>query len=537
MGFSGGCAGAAPVAADDLLVERDRWSRTEICALAQGQLVFQRDALAVTVPLPEWLAGAAAGEWLPDASETVERAHPEDRMLVVDSFLNALAEPGVPHRVHVRQQVGDDWCEIEMTWLNQLDNEEVAAQIGLIHVLGPADPPALDRGDGGQGHTTSWLLIELDRMTTILSARGPVEATLGYAPADLIGQTLARLLHSEALADSVNDWMAILADPAATRVMRRPFLRADGTEIWCEASFLQESNGRILTVVIDITDRLAREREMTQLNEQLVVLADSMPTALARCDGHGRVLYHNARWDDLTCGPGAGDRLHDVVIPAHAGAVDTALAEAFAAPAAEHRTVELTGADGISVWAVTFQPVGEPAPDRIIIVSVVDATDTVRLRRAALHDGLTGLLNRTAIEERIDAALGDDDEHDALVVFVDLDGFKAVNDTYGHDAGDAVLRAVAGRLRATVRPSDDIGRFGGDEFVMVCRDLAPGAEHDLLARLAAALDDPVDIGGIRWRPAASFGCSRTRPGDDLSAVLRRADLAMFEAKRAGATAP
>jgi diguanylate cyclase (GGDEF)-like protein/PAS domain S-box-containing protein len=529
------------VAADILDVETRRWSREDIGALAQGCLVFQRDALAVTVPLPAWLAAASAGEWWPNASETVEFAHPEDRVLVVDSFLTALGQPGVPCTVRVRTLVDGVWSEVDMTWLNQLDNEDVAAQIGIIGVLGPTEPPEPEAEDNGEGATTSWLLIELDRVNTILSARGPVESTLGYGAEDLVGRTFAHLLHTSTLADSVNDWMAILANPRETRIMRRPFVRADGTDVWFEASFLHQDSGNILVVLIDITERLAHERETTQLNEQLSLLADSMPTALVRCDSQGRVLFHNARWADLTGVRGGGTRLHDIVGCAEAPRLDAALAAAFAAPASEHLVVELDGADGVdgvdgadggSVWAITLQPVGEPAADRIIIASVGDATDTIRLRRAARQDGLTGLLNRSAIEERITEAMAEESPCDTLIVFVDLDRFKVVNDTFGHEAGDTVLRAVASRLRATVRPGDDIGRFGGDEFVIVCRDLAPGAEGDLMTRLTAALDEPVDIVGTRWYPAASFGCSRARPGDELSTVLRRADLAMFDAKRA-----
>jgi diguanylate cyclase (GGDEF)-like protein/PAS domain S-box-containing protein len=512
-------------------VEPVSWSREEICELAQGRLVFQRDALALTVPLPGWLLAASAGEWLPGASETVERAHPDDRATLVGSYLAALSQPGVPQVVPIRQCVGSEWCAVEITWLNQLDNEDVAAQIGMILVLGPAEPPATDGGDAGQGATTNWLLVELDQAFTILSTRGPVESTLGYRPAELVGQTIASLLHPSALVDIVSDWMAILANPKEARVIRRPFVRADGTEIWFEASFLREDE-HILAVLIDITDRLAREREMGQLTEQLSLLADAMPTALVRCDVGGTVLFHNNRWAELTDRRETGSRLHDIVADADSAKLDAALKEAFSVAPTERHSVEVRGSDAGAFWAVTLQPVGEPAADRIIMASVADATDTVRLRREARHDGLTGLLNRSAIEECVVAAVADGWSSGTLVVFVDLDRFKVVNDTFGHDAGDAVLRAVATRLRATVRPADDIGRFGGDEFVIVCRDLAPGAEDELVTRLAAALDEPVDVVGGQWHPHASVGCSRAQPGDDLATVMRRADLAMFEAKRA-----
>jgi diguanylate cyclase (GGDEF)-like protein/PAS domain S-box-containing protein len=146
-----------------------------------------------------------------------------------------------------------------------------------------------------------------------------------------------------------------------------------------------------------------------------------------------------------------------------------------------------------------------------------------RLRRAATSDPLTSVV---APARRTGQA--------GAVVFCDLDGFKAVNDSLGHDAGDAVLRAVAARLQAVLRDGDLVARLGGDEFVLVIEQIGEHALRALASRLLAELAQPIPHGGDSLRITASLGVALL-DGDatDPSAVLRRADTAMYQAKRAG----
>ena len=161
---------------------------------------------------------------------------------------------------------------------------------------------------------------------------------------------------------------------------------------------------------------------------------------------------------------------------------------------------------------------------------------------AATHDALTGLANRALLYDRLAHALATAERHHSplALVFLDLDGFKAVNDTLGHHAGDALLVEVARRLAGTVRTGDTLARLGGDEFVIVCENLHAGpggsaAQESLaalVARVRAALAAPVLIGGQRMTIAASVGIAtageHTAGVDDL---LRAADAAMYQAKR------
>lgn len=161
------------------------------------------------------------------------------------------------------------------------------------------------------------------------------------------------------------------------------------------------------------------------------------------------------------------------------------------------------------------------------------------LAHLALHDALTGLANRALLREHVDAALADtgSSEHSVAMMFLDLDGFKSINDQLGHSTGDEVLREVAQRLRTAVREADVIGRFGGDEFVVLCREIDDDRAAQIAERLRAVVEEP-----IPWLPrgfavSASVGLvvtdrSRERPAT-TDELLHLADGEMYRAKNAG----
>jgi diguanylate cyclase (GGDEF)-like protein len=159
------------------------------------------------------------------------------------------------------------------------------------------------------------------------------------------------------------------------------------------------------------------------------------------------------------------------------------------------------------------------------------------LRHRSLHDPLTGLPNRTLLEERLDhaaqRAIGS--ERILAVLFVDLDGFKAVNDRFGHQLGDQLLNAVGSRLSESLRPGDTLARLAGDEFVIVCEDLTDSGQAEVVAdRVARLLSTPIIVGGQELSVTASVGVAFSGGGRDLPKdLLRDADVAMYEAKRAG----
>jgi diguanylate cyclase (GGDEF)-like protein len=161
----------------------------------------------------------------------------------------------------------------------------------------------------------------------------------------------------------------------------------------------------------------------------------------------------------------------------------------------------------------------------------VRAEDT--LTHQAYHDSLTGLPNRTLLLERIEAALAESPQRGLALLFLDLDRFKLVNDTLGHEAGDKLLIEVAARLRTCIGANDTVARLGGDEFVVLLTTTSETAE-DVAARIADQLARPIRMLGREILVTTSIGISHSN-GDQLSAsdLLRNADIALYRAKDNG----
>ncbi len=154
---------------------------------------------------------------------------------------------------------------------------------------------------------------------------------------------------------------------------------------------------------------------------------------------------------------------------------------------------------------------------------------SAELAHLASHDRLTGLLDRRGLDQQLTSwptGLGS-------IAVVDLDGFKAVNDTYGHDAGDAVLMAVAKRLRASCRDGDLIARLGGDEFVVATKAVDIDQLGQMADRIVQTISLPVAWHDTQVSVSASVGYTQFGPGEDYATSLKRADLAMYKAKQAG----
>ncbi|MEX2289068.1 MAG: diguanylate cyclase [Mycobacteriales bacterium] len=185
--------------------------------------------------------------------------------------------------------------------------------------------------------------------------------------------------------------------------------------------------------------------------------------------------------------------------------------------------------------------VSEVGSDRQLFTGMVrDITDRKRLEaeliHQARHDPLTGLANRTLLLERLDLALARRRRREGLlaVIFVDLDGFKLVNDRHGHAAGDELLRLIAARTREGVRPEDLVARLGGDEFVVLCEDLPQAADALAIAgRIEEALGAGFLLRDQRMTVSASIGVSTDDGTGTAETLLQEADAAMYRAKQQG----
>jgi diguanylate cyclase (GGDEF)-like protein len=201
-------------------------------------------------------------------------------------------------------------------------------------------------------------------------------------------------------------------------------------------------------------------------------------------------------------------------------------------------------ASGDIVWGVgTVTVVRDEDGEPIHLLGLVqEVTESKRvqadLARMAMHDPLTGVANRTLLDDRLRVALARAGRNGFLtgVLFMDLDGFKAINDRHGHTVGDEVLKAVANRLRAVLRPADVVARLGGDEFVAVCEELHSVEEaHAIASRVEVAITQPVATraGPLVVTASVGLGLAEGASGADADDLIRRADEAMYRAKNAG----
>jgi diguanylate cyclase (GGDEF)-like protein/PAS domain S-box-containing protein len=304
---------------------------------------------------------------------------------------------------------------------------------------------------------------------------------------------------------------------------------------------LQQSENTLL----ENAAALFEERERAQ------VTLNSIGDAVISTDFRGRVTYLNKIAEEITgwVQSDAEGRPLDEVFRL----VDSQTRAPLSCPAMraiiEDQTVSLGTAsilirkDGAELAVEDLaSPIHDTAGGVIGAVMVAHDVTVAReqaekLARLALYDSLTGLPNRTLLVDRLKQALENASRNgtSVSVVFLDLDGFKSVNDTQGHAVGDQLLQAVASRLLSCVRRSDTVCRYGGDEFVILLADIADGGDAILCAeKIVTLINASFEIGGRQLRLGASMGiASYPEHTREAGLLIKYADIAMYQAKFSG----
>jgi diguanylate cyclase (GGDEF)-like protein/PAS domain S-box-containing protein len=285
------------------------------------------------------------------------------------------------------------------------------------------------------------------------------------------------------------------------------------------------------------------ESALRAAEHRFAALAGCAPVGIFASDGGARLGYVNDRFIGLTgmdahalLGTGWLDAVHRDDLASVYSAVRTVLGGTPVEVG-----VRLSSGDGVQRW---LQLRLAPTTTATRAAGFIGTAEDVTQRRAweeqityqAQHDALTGLVNRRRLVQVLNELMTGrrDRDRDFAVMFLDLDGFKAVNDTHGHDAGDRALIEVARRMQRVARETDVLARVAGDEFVVVLRHIVSDAEAEAAAlRHLAALVPPVRIGRAEVALSASVGIALPAGFDTPEALLRAADRVMYEAKAAG----
>lgn len=366
------------------------------------------------------------------------------------------------------------------------------------------------------------------------------EAVLGYRPEELVGLPIEALvpprLREAHVMSRAEYGQHPRRRPMGTNLDLRA-VRKDGSEIAVDIALSPLPDGRVVAVLRDSRDRRRMERELRDADERLRAVLEAVPVMLFSADADGRVTVAEGR-ELLSFGADA------------ARAVGSPLTSVFRDLPELGKQIESVIGGEIVVSDVrlggrTFQLSMSPSRDTEGRISgalgvAVDVTkrweEEERMADLALHDPLTRLANRALVGDRIDHALERARRRGAqiAVLFLDLDGFKTVNDTFGHPTGDDLLRAVAGRLGDVIRAGDTVGRIGGDEFVVVCEDVADECEvREVGERMLMVVSLPFEIAGRQITVGGSIGVRLAEEGSDAQSLLQDADAAMYSAKRRG----
>jgi diguanylate cyclase (GGDEF)-like protein/PAS domain S-box-containing protein len=459
----------------------------------------------------------------------------DQRSLVIDAW-DRVRSSGAAHS-RVRLTNGDDAA---MYFFDLRVTHDVLVGVlvtdGDADIDGPAEIDDVAPRVCVQRKNESAIFLDIDDATSKM---------LGWPRDEIVGHGSLEFVHPDDHDRAIESWMDMLSAPGAQRRARLRYRHIDGSWLWLELTnhnlLHDPADNCVVTEMLDVSDEMAAH-EAVRFREQLLRrVAETVPLGLLHIDRTGEIRYANERLYELLARSKSdlGATPFVQLLPDDrtelALALDALMVDGIdrdlevAVRTARHddrrlcllRLRALTDLDGEVGGA---------------IVCVEDVTERANARaeleRRATYDPLTGCLNRASVLQRLTAQLGSAQR--VGVIFIDLDGFKAVNDECGHSAGDEVLVEVARRAQDNIRATDALGRFGGDEFLVVCPDGDVDALTAIAARITNSLAAPLRLAQGTISIRASIGTA-TADGRTVTieTLIAAADTAMYVAKRNG----
>ncbi|WP_177229368.1 sensor domain-containing diguanylate cyclase [Dyella sp. OK004] len=324
----------------------------------------------------------------------------------------------------------------------------------------------------------------------------------------------------------------------------------DGHYVWIEAlvriapSPDNPAESELIYTGRDVTESVLAEQALADSEKRLRTITDNIPAVIAHVDSAERYTFINAYVQKVS-----GQKPQDIIGRTVREVRGAALYERFYAHIAcalaggeATFSYEMEGSDGQNHYLqTTYLPAMSAAGERTGFYALTtDITDIKRaeqeLAYLAHYDALTGLANRRYFVDCLHLALerARAARFPLMLLIIDVDHFKSINDSYGHGTGDAVLREIAHRLKSVTRKSDVVARLGGDEFVILCNDVdATYAAEALAKKITDAMSEPVLLDSARLDVTLSIGAALCRDVGSEDELMQRADVALYRAKEAG----
>ncbi|MHB8491046.1 MAG: sensor domain-containing diguanylate cyclase [Solirubrobacteraceae bacterium] len=539
-----------------------------VCGLAS-------DGLITRLPKSVGLWGQAAIE----GRALIDHVAADDRNAVVDAWQETLREGHAQRRVRLLEQP-DYWMTLHFADLRE-------AHGVLVGMLVPTNEPAaaadaLTNSDAGRPRFAT--LIE-NEAGIIIDCDDAFLQMSGYSSKEIVGHPALEHVDPAHHGRAVEGWLAMLSTHRPQQVRLRS-LDKQGKWRWTDVTmhnYLHDpARKHVLIEQIDVTAEMSAQEAVYEREELLRRLMDTMPDGVFQVDHDRNVVFHNSRLLEMlqepkldhsssetaaatdsegtvgaTASDGAQTLLDDSEGPdaqprngglgallrtlTDSSTLTFHMALAQVLEDGQDTDVEVDAVRGSGDWRRLLMSIralrrqsGEMSG---ALATVLDITDTVRARqeleRRATYDALTLCYNRSSILAALHAELAGSSREETAVVYVDLDHFKAVNDTYGHAIGDEVLARVAGLLRGATRSRDKVGRLGGDEFLLVIRGLPePDVALGVARRVCEGLHGELQTPSGPLELTASLGIAWASAGAaDADDLVKLADEAMYRSKQ------